>query len=749
MTRNISEIIEKISNPFKKYICIKQHDTKDCGAACLATISKTYGLKMPITKIREIAGTDKNGTNVYGLIKAAEQLGFSAKGVKGDTEAFFSEFPLPAIAHVVVDGSLLHYVVIHKITRKEIIIADPGKEIVKYTPEDFFKIWTGVLILMVPSPQFEKGDETKGLFKRFFGILKPQKKLLLNIFFASIVYTILGIMGAFYFQFLVDDILRYNLKKTLHIITAGIVILNIFKILLNAFRTHLLLYLSQRIDIPLILGYYQHVIDLPMNFFGTRKVGEIVSRFMDASKIRDAISGATLTIMIDTLMAIAGGIILYTQNTFLFGIAVIMLLFYGVLVGVFNKPIKEINQKEMENNAQLTSYLVESLNGIETVKAFNAEREAKLETEKKFVKLLKNILKAGTIYNLQGSLTSSIAAIGGVVILWAGAYKVIQGEMSVGQLLVFNSLMVYFVDPVKNLINLQPMMQTAIVASDRLGEIIDLKLEKGENEDQKISPTSLKGKIEFKNADFRYGTRELVLKNIDLMIKQGEKIALVGESGSGKTTLAKLLMNFYTNEKGDILINEYNIKDINIERLREKIAYISQDIFMFSGTIKENLCLGNKKITYEEMIEAAKMSSAHDFINQLPLRYETILEENGTNLSGGQKQRLAIARALLKKPDILIMDEATSNLDSITEKAIERTIEGLGDEITTIIIAHRLSTIMRCDKIYVMDKGEIIESGTHKSLMDKKGKYYHLWKEQLPDYHEAIQTVKMLGECSA
>ncbi|KXG73655.1 peptidase domain-containing ABC transporter [Thermotalea metallivorans] len=742
-------MVKMILKKFEKYICIRQHDIKDCGAACLATISKTYGLKIPITKIREIAGTDKNGTNAYGLIKAAEQLGFSAKGVRGDGEAFFSEFPLPAIAHVVMDDSLLHYVVIHKITKKEVIIADPGKGIVKYAPEDFFKIWTGVLILMVPNPQFAKGDETKGLYKRFFGILKPQKQFILNIFFASIVYTVLGILGAFYFKFLVDDILRYNLKKTLHIITAGIIILNVFKILLNAFRTHLLLYLSQRIDIPLILGYYQHVVDLPMNFFGTRNVGEIISRFMDASKIREAISGATLTIMIDTLMAMAGGIILYAQNTFLFGIAVLMLLIYGVLVWVFNKPIKEINQKEMENNAKLTSYLVESLNGIETVKAFNGEREVKLETEKRFVKLLRNIRKAGTIYNLQGSLTNAVATIGGVVILWAGAYKVIQGEMSVGQLLVFNSLMVYFVDPVKNLINLQPMLQTAIVASDRLGEILDLELEKSKDEDQKINPASLKGKIEFKNVDFRYGTRELVLKNINLDIEQGQKIALVGESGSGKTTLAKLLMKFYTSEKGDICINGYNIKDIHTEKLRERIAYISQDIFMFSGTIKENLCLGNKNISFEEMIEAAKMSSAHDFINQLPLRYNTMLEENGANLSGGQKQRLAIARALLKKPDILIMDEATSNLDSIAEKAIRKTLEALGDGITTIIIAHRLSTIIRCDKIYVMDKGEIIESGTHKSLMEKKEKYYHLWKEQLPDYHETIQTVKMLGECSA
>lgn len=717
----------------RKYVCIKQHDITDCGAACLATISKQYGFHTSITKIREVAGTDKQGTNAYGVIKAAEKLGFTAKGVKGDQEAFFSEFPLPCIAHVIVEGKLLHYVVIHKITKKSIIIADPGKGLTKLKPDEFFKIWTGVLILMAPAPAFEKGDETKGLFARFFGLLMPQRRLIMHIFFASLVFTALGILGSFYFKFLLDDILQYNLEKTLHIISVGILILYLFKTLLGAFRSQLLLYLSQKLDIPLILGYYQHVLGLPMNFFGTRKIGEIISRFMDASKVRDAISGATLTIMIDTLMALVGGIILYTQNKFMFGISVIIAVLYGVIVLIFNKPIRNINRKQMEDNAQLTSYLVESLNGIETVKAFNAEGEANLKTELKFIKLLKNIFKGGWISNLQHSITGFISSGGGLVILWVGANSVIKGDMTIGQLITFNALLAYFLDPIKNLINLQPMMQTAIVASDRLGEIFDLTLEKAECDEKKLKPTSLRGTIQINGLDFRYGTRDLVLRNINMKIQPGEKIALVGESGSGKTTLVKLLMNFYPWEKGDILVNEYNIKDIHLEFLRERIAYISQDIFLFSGSILENLKLGNDAATMEEIIDACKMAKAHDFINSFPLRYETRLEENGNNLSGGQKQRLAIARAILKKPDIFIMDEATSNLDSISEKAIEKTIEKVCENVTTIIIAHRLSTIKRCDRIFVMEKGEFVESGTHKSLMAEKARYYELWKEQLPD----------------
>ncbi|AAK76819.1 MULTISPECIES: peptidase domain-containing ABC transporter [Clostridium] len=726
----------------KKYYCVKQHDIQDCGPACLATISKQYGLKLPISKIREAAGTDLEGTSVYGIVQAAQKLGFSTKAVRtSKKEEIFNNLPTPLIAHVIIDDVLLHFVVVHKITKKYILIADPGRGMIKYKPDEFFKIWSDVLIFLTPTAKFEKGDETKGIFQRFWGLVKVQKGLLLNIFIASILVTILGIAGSFYYEFLIDDILPNNLKASLHSISIAMLILLLFKIVTEFFRKTLLLYMAQNIDVPLLLGYYNHVVKLPMNFFGTRKVGEIISRFNDGDKIRNAISSVTLTLMIDVLMAVVGGAILYLQNLKLFFTCFVPIVLYLILVFGFKNKLKKVNRRVMEDNASLTSYLVESLEGIETVKAFNGEGLVRLKTENKFLKFMKSYFKHGYTYNVQGTLMDTISGGFGICLLWFGGSLVLKGEVTIGELISFNALLAYFIQPIGRLINLQPQLQEAIVASDRLGEILDLELEK--SDDESIKPETLAGCISLENVSFAYGMRDNVLNDINISIHNGEKIALVGESGSGKTTIAKLLMGFYKIDQGKIILNNYYIDDIDKETLRSKISYISQDSFFFSGTIKENLEFVGDDVTYEKMVDACKKAHIHEYIESLPLKYKTPLEEKGSNLSGGQRQRLSIARALLKKPEILIMDEATSNLDSITERAIQRTLEECTENVTTIVIAHRLSTIKKCQKIYVMDKGRIIEEGSHRELLDKGGYYYRLWTEQTLDDEEQ----KIVSNC--
>ncbi|PEL85037.1 peptidase domain-containing ABC transporter [Bacillus wiedmannii] len=719
---------------FKKYHWVRQHDIKDCGAACISTVSKHYGLHIPISKIREYAGTDRNGTNVYGLIQAAEKLGFSAKGVRGNVESL-KEIPLPAIAHVIIDGKLLHYVVILEINKKgKVIVADPGEGIIKYDIKEFNEIWTGVLVLLIPNESFQSRDEEKNTFGRFMFLLKNQQSLLIPVFLSSILITIFGVLGAFYFKIVIDNIVTENLKHTLTYLSIGIIVLYIFKVLLELFRSHLILYLSRRLDIKLMFGYYKHVLSLPMNFFETRKVGEIISRFQDAAKIREALATTTLTVMIDTIMVIAGSILLYTQSSTLFFITALHVPIYILIIWMFQSSYEKINRQEMESNAELTSYIVESLNGISTIKSYNAEKEAEFQTEKRLISLLQKFFKRFVITNSQESIKTIVELVGGVVILWVGAISILNGEMTIGQLVAYNALLVYFLDPIKNLVDLQPTLQSAFVASKRLTEILDLDLEKNDQEDKKLSPTSFHHKIRLDNITFKYGTRQNIFNNLSFEIPIGYSVGFVGESGSGKTTIAKLLMRYYDVNEGNIYYDNYHIKDMNRTGLRNKIAYVAQESFFFSGSIFDNLVFGlNREVTMDKIIEACILADAHEFISSLPLRYDTLLEENASNVSGGQRQRLSIARALLKEADVLILDEATSHLDSTSErKIIENLKEYRAGKLTTITIAHRLSTIMHCDNIFVMSKGEIVEEGKHGELINKDGLYRVLWNNQLP-----------------
>lgn len=712
-----------------KFKCISQNDETDCGPACLAAIFRKYDLKVSIAKIRDIAGTDRQGTSAYGLVKVIEYYGFQQKVVEADKTALTSKLPLPAIAHVVIDNSLLHYVVITKVKGDTVVVSDPAKGIVKYKKEEFLKIWTNVLILIAPTIKSQKGNKKQSTLLSFFCLLISQKWLLLRIFILSMILTSIGIITSFYYQILMDNIVPSSSLEMLNYVSVITLCLFFVQVGLNFLRGFLIVKLEQNIDIPIMLGYYNHALILPMKFYSMRDTGEIISRFNDASSIRDIVSEASLTIMMDTIMAVVGAVVLFNSNKLLFLISVVMLILYGIIVFIYNKPIKKINRKIMEMNSKVTSQFIETINGIETIKAFNQEENEKEKTDKLYRKFLKRVFNGGVLSLSQQTVTMFVAVVGELVILWVGAMYVIKGELTIGELITFNALLGYFIEPIKNLINLQPSIQTAVVAADRLGEILDIAPEYSSEQGKANNKIEFE-KILISNLDFRYGTRDLVLKNINLEILCGEKIAFVGESGSGKTTLAKLFIRLYEQEKGSIKFDSCDIREFSINQIRNSVSYISQNTFLFSGTIKENLLFGNSNTNDNDLSRVCKMCELEEYINSLPLKYNTRIEENGKNLSSGQKQRLAIARALIKNPKILIMDEATSNLDYITEKTIENTINKFSANMTTIIIAHRLSTIKDCDKIFVFKDGQIVETGNHSDLLKQRGYYYQLWNGQ-------------------
>ena len=492
-------------------------------------------------------------------------------------------------------------------------------------------------------------------------------------------------------------------------------------------RSYLIILMSRKIDIRLTLSYYNHIMELPVSSVMVRQTGEYLSRFSDTATIRQAISTATLTLLMDSLMVVACGFILYTQNARLFYVSLLMIFFYAVVVLSFRKPIERSNRNVMERDARLQSYFKESIDGVETVKAARAEEQVKEKTTEEFYGFIDAILKNSIISASQDTLVGTIELAGTVVILWMGVSMALAGQVTIGSVITFYALLAYFTEPIKNLIELQPTLQTAFVAADRLNDILELK-----SEDMKtgaVLPNEV-SRWDFQNVDFRYGNRELTLHKVSLTLRQGEKIAIVGESGSGKTTLAKLIMRFYEPERGKILAEGQNINTFSLSELRRNIAYVDQNTFLFSDTILNNLRLGNESATEDEIKQACRISHAAEFIEKLPLGYETPLDENGANLSGGQRQRLAIARALLRKPQLLILDEATSNLDTITESGIRNTIFCLDSNLTCIIIAHRLTTVKNCDRIYVMNEGRIVESGTHDELMKTNGVYRRMWENQ-------------------
>ena len=719
---------------FRRYSFVRQADQSDCGAAALATVALHHRMPIGLQKVRDLAGTDRIGTNLLGLIEAAEKIGLSAKGVKGPYEAL-TEIPLPAIAHIKTEQGLGHFVVLHRVSHHAIIVADPARGIQKLTREQFCECWTGYLLLLTPEQNatpIASDTAPIGSWRRFLRLLSFHRSIIGEAFVCALIMTLLGLSTSYFVQHLVDSVLARHETRLLNALGIGMLLVMVFKTLFGAVRQYLLAHVSRKVDLALISGYTRHVLRLPMQFFEMRRVGEILSRTNDAAKIRQAISGTTLTAVVDAVLVVVSTVALWMYDERLALVATAFVPFLVVGIMAHHPVAKRRSREAMERAANLSAHLVEDISGVETIKAYGVERERNEEGEDRLVKVVQSGFSLQMLGISMTNFGSSVTAVAGIVILWFGGHRVMEGALSIGQLMFFYTLLGYMLRPMERLASVNLSLQDALIAVDRLYQIMDLDLEESGDE-KKAKFMGVRDRIELRDVSFQYGCRENVLDNVNLCIPKGSTVAIVGESGSGKSTLLKLLMRFYDPTEGQMLIDDLDMRDIDLSSLRSRIGLVSQDPFIFNGTIYDNIILGQRTATMEQAIEAARAAGLDQFISQLPERYETVIGERGANLSGGQRQRLAIARALLRRPDILVFDEATSHLDTATERAIQQSLRSALSDKTVILVAHRLSTIREADTIYVLHEGSIVEQGRHDQLVAREGRYWDLWRAQSHD----------------
>ncbi|MEO5978676.1 MAG: peptidase domain-containing ABC transporter [Chryseolinea sp.] len=712
-----------------KRVRIIQHDITDCGAACLASVAAFYNLKLPVSRIRQLAWTDQKGTNLSGLLAAAEKIGFEARAVRSDLEGLL-DIPKPAILHVVLKQTLHHFVVVYKVSRRSIEVMDPvDGRIHRYQHDQFKQIWNGVSVILLPSAGFEAGDKTVSIYRRLYALITPHKNIIVQALFGALVYTCLGLTTSLYVQKIVDYVLVDGNRNLLHLLSTVMFILLLLQTFIGVTKSIYTIGTGQLIDAHLIIGYYKHLLKLPQQFFDTMRVGEIISRINDAVKIRTLINQVAIEVVVNLFIIMLAFALMFT---YYWKLAVVMLLvvpLYFLIYVVTNNVNMKVERTIMEKSADLESHLVESITAMSTIKSFSISNYVNLKMELRFVSLLKTVYTSGLNSIFSTSAADLISKAFTIILLWAGAGFVLDKFISPGELLSFYALIAYFSGPVGSLVNMNKSIQNALIAADRLFEITDLEPENNVN--KIVVDKCMVGDITFKDVNFQYGTRAKVFNGLTVTFPMGKVTALLGESGSGKSSLAAVLQNLYPIQAGTIAIGEYDLKYLENESLRKVIGVVPQNIHLFACSIVENVAIGDPEPDMKRIIAICSTLGILEFIEKLPGGFNASLGENGATISGGQKQRLGIARALYRDPEILILDEATSSLDSSSEEHVKKVINILREQQkTVIIITHRLTTVPISDKIVILSGGKIVEEGAHEALLNSRSHYFQLWKKQ-------------------
>lgn len=709
-----------------------QLDTRDCGVACLATIADYYGFKLPLKEIRDLEKLDMNGSSIYGICNAAEKMGFIAEAYQTDIEELVetmvkgSKGSYPFIAHIVKED-LYHFIVVKRINSKHIWIFDPAEGNIKLSLKEFNNMWTGYFISFRLTDKFQKRNLIKDMYKYYFMVLCTYKKEIIKILATSFFIIVITIGSALVFQHIIDHFIVHSAIEVLNemnFVFSILIVVFLLNFLIYIFRGLTVASLGTKLKGDFIYQFQTDLIRVPITFYDSRKNGEVLERLNDIDGIEATMTVTFINIVLDFFLASLSAVIILIKSRKLFMITFVMMLMYVIEVLCLKKYFYKINRDISENKGTLLALFKEIIDGVKTIKSFAIEDYIETENNKKVNKLINSNYKNKKILSINKGISNLLESIGTVVLFWYGCYLVLSNEISMGDLLAISILAQNMLIPVRSLTETQDQIQRFIVSVTRLNDIINPYDKTFSNKNEvKNRDIDTNTEITINNLSFAYGYHEKVLDNINIKIKKGEKVAFVGKNGSGKTTLINLILKLRETEIGEIFIGKNNINDLDSTILHQKIAYVSQDTFLFSKTILDNLLLGKENISEDKINQVIHDCQLEELINKKEEGIHTIISENANNLSAGEKQRIGLARALLCEPEIIIFDEVTSNLDVISEKKIIDMIYRNCKSITCIFVAHRLQTIDKCDRIYVFDEGKIIESGEPKKLKNQEGIY--------------------------